>query len=96
MNERSQMQGGKYRIFPKEMNENRFFLDSHWLEISKNHLCPSVGPNGGSVAMDSAKTSIAKSKNVHIFFIFKQSLAILCCVVISVYVSVYFYAFFRF
>ncbi len=53
MNERSQMQGGKYRIFPKEMNENRFFLDSHWLEIWKNHFRPTMGPNGGSVAMDS-------------------------------------------
>jgi hypothetical protein len=35
------------------MNANRFFQDSHWLEIWKNDLCPSMGPNGGSVAMDS-------------------------------------------
>jgi hypothetical protein len=38
----------------KEMNANRFFWDSRWLEIwSNHHLCPSMGPNGGSVAMDS-------------------------------------------
>ncbi len=35
------------------MNENRFFWDSHWLEILSNHFYPSKGPNGGSVAMDS-------------------------------------------
>ncbi len=38
---------------PKEMNANRFFRDSHWLEIWKNHFCRSMGPNVGSVAMDS-------------------------------------------
>jgi hypothetical protein len=43
------MQGGKNWILPKEMNANRFFRDSHWLEIWKNCLCPSMGP---SVAMD--------------------------------------------
>ncbi len=48
MNGRSQMQGGKNWILPKEINANR---DSHWPEIWKNHLCP--GPTGGSVAMDS-------------------------------------------
>ncbi len=53
MNGRFQMQGGKNWIFPKEMNANRFFWDSHWLEIWSNHFCPSIGPNGGSVAMDS-------------------------------------------
>jgi hypothetical protein len=47
MNGRSQMQGGKNWILPKLINAN------HWLEIWKNHLCPSMGPNGGSVAMDS-------------------------------------------
>jgi hypothetical protein len=41
------------RILPKEINANRFFSDSHWLEIWKNHFCPSMGPNGGSVAMGS-------------------------------------------
>jgi hypothetical protein len=53
MNGRFQMQGGKNWILPKEMNANRFFWDSHWLEIWSNHFCPSMGPNGGSVAMDS-------------------------------------------
>jgi hypothetical protein len=48
------MQGGKNWFWPKEMNENRFFWDSHWLEIWSNHFYPSMGPNGGSVAMDSA------------------------------------------
>jgi hypothetical protein len=53
MNGRLQMQGGKNWIFPKEMNANRFSWDSHWLEIWSNHVCPSMGPNGGSVAKDS-------------------------------------------
>jgi hypothetical protein len=56
INGRFQMQGGKNWIFPKEMNANRFFWDSHWLEIWSNHFCPSIGPNGGSVAMDSARS----------------------------------------
>jgi hypothetical protein len=47
------MQGGKNWFLPKEMNANRFFWDSHWLEIWSNHFYPSMGPNGGSVAMDS-------------------------------------------
>ncbi len=46
------MQGGKNWILPKETNANRFFCDSHWLEIWKNHVCPSMGRNGGIVAMD--------------------------------------------
>ncbi len=45
MNGRSQMQGGKNWILPKKTHANRFFWDSHWLEIWKNHLCPSMGPN---------------------------------------------------
>jgi hypothetical protein len=49
------MQGGKNWFLPKEMNTNRFFCDSHWLEIWSNHLYPSMGPNGESVAMDSGK-----------------------------------------
>jgi hypothetical protein len=53
MNGRFQMQGSKNWFLPKEMNANRFFWDSHWLEIWSNHFCPSMGPNGGSVAMDS-------------------------------------------
>ncbi len=40
-------------ILPKEMNANLFFWDSHWLEMWSNHFCPSMGPNGGSVAMNS-------------------------------------------
>jgi hypothetical protein len=36
-----------------DMNANRFFEDSHWLEIWSNHFSLSMGPNGGSVAMDS-------------------------------------------
>jgi hypothetical protein len=57
MNGRFQMQGGKNWILPKEMNANRFFWDYHWLEIWSNHFCPSIGPNGGSVAMDSEEMS---------------------------------------
>ncbi len=53
MNGRFQKQGGKNWFLPKEMNENRFFWDSHWLEIWSKHICPSMWPNGGSVAMDS-------------------------------------------
>jgi len=52
------MQGGKNWILPKYINANRFFWDSHWLEIWSNHLCPSMGPNGGIVAMDSARPFI--------------------------------------
>jgi hypothetical protein len=33
------------RFLPKEMNTNRFYWDSHWLEIWSNHFCPSIGPN---------------------------------------------------
>ncbi len=53
MNGRFEMQGGTNWIFPKEMNANRFFWDSHWLEIWSNHFCPSIGPNRGIVAMAS-------------------------------------------
>jgi hypothetical protein len=59
MNGRFQMQGGKNWILSKEMNANRFFLEAHWLEIWSHHFCPSMGPNGGSVAMDSALCRIA-------------------------------------
>ncbi len=47
------MQGSPNWILPDEINANRFFWDSCWLEIWKNHLCPSMVLNGGSVAMDS-------------------------------------------
>jgi hypothetical protein len=53
MNGKFQMQGGKNWILPKEILANRFFWDSHWLKIWSNHLLPSMGPNGGNVAMDS-------------------------------------------
>ncbi len=43
MNGKSQMQGGKNCIFPKETNANRFFWDSHWLEIWKNPLISLYG-----------------------------------------------------
>jgi hypothetical protein len=42
-------------ILPKEMNANRFFWDSHWLDSGSNHLFPSMGPNGGIVAMNSGE-----------------------------------------
>ncbi len=38
MNGKSQMQEGKNWIFSKEINANRFFRGSHWLEIWENHL----------------------------------------------------------
>jgi hypothetical protein len=56
------MQGGKNWIFPKEMNANRFFWDSHWLEIWSNHFCPSMGPNGGSVAKDYGGTKLVTNQ----------------------------------
>ncbi len=56
MNVRFEMQGGKNWIFPKEMIANRFFWNSHWLEIWSNHFCPSMGPNGGIVAMASEES----------------------------------------
>jgi hypothetical protein len=45
----TQMQGGENWILAKEINADRFFGDSHWLEIWKNQLCPSMGLNGQSV-----------------------------------------------
>jgi hypothetical protein len=56
------MQGGKNWFLPKEMNANRFFSDSHWLEIWSNHFYPSMGPNGGSVAMDSGENRFNRSE----------------------------------
>ncbi len=49
MNGRFQMHVDKNWILPNEVNANRFFWDSHWLEIWSNQLCLSMGP---SVAMD--------------------------------------------
>ncbi len=65
MNGRFQMQGGKNWFLPKEMNANRFFWDSHWLEIWSNHFYPSMGTNGGSVAMDSAVATSLLHKSVY-------------------------------
>ncbi len=45
------MKGGKNWILSKEINTNRFFWNSHWLEIWKTHQCPAADPNGGSVAI---------------------------------------------
>jgi hypothetical protein len=71
MNGRFQMQGGKNWILPKEINANRFFWDSHWLEIWSNHFCPSMGPNGGSVAMDSVLCIVQKCTDIQGVFIFR-------------------------
>ncbi len=54
------MVGGLNRLLPKEIDANRFFGDSHWLEIWSNHFCLSMGPNGGSVAMDFVHSRITK------------------------------------
>jgi hypothetical protein len=43
MKVRSQMQGGKNWMLPKEINAHRFFGDAHWLKIWKKHLCSSMG-----------------------------------------------------
>jgi hypothetical protein len=59
MNGRSQMRGSKKLDFGKIINANRFFRDSYWLEIWKNHLCLSMGLNGRSLAMDSEIASCA-------------------------------------
>jgi hypothetical protein len=67
MNGRFQMQGGKNWILPKEINANRFFWDSHWLEIWSNHFYPSMGPNGGSVAMDSEHSELRFERNKNRF-----------------------------
>jgi pantothenate kinase len=49
------MQGDKNWILPKEINKTFSSEDSHWLKSGKNHFCPFIVPNGGSVAtMDSA------------------------------------------
>jgi hypothetical protein len=69
MNSWSQMVGGLNRLLPKEINANRFFWDSHWLEIWSNHFCPSMGPNGGSVAMGSGLTRLSfPCFNTNVFY----------------------------
>jgi hypothetical protein len=58
MNGRSQIQEGKNWILLKEVKANRFFCDSYWLGIWKNHVCPSMGLNEGSLAIDSARLGL--------------------------------------
>ncbi len=67
MNGRFEMQGGKNW---KEMNANRFFWNSHWLEIWPNHFCPSMGLNGGSVATDSGKAPYHSLPLPHLFLLY--------------------------
>jgi hypothetical protein len=64
MNGRFQMQGDKNRILPKEMNLNRSFWDSHWLEIWSNHLFPSMGLDGRSVTMDSGELNLRTTRGI--------------------------------
>ncbi len=64
MNGIFQMQGGKNWILPKQINSNRFFWDSHWLDIWSNHFCPSLGPNGGIMAMDSEQLTGNGRRNI--------------------------------
>ncbi len=61
------MQGGKNWFFLIKINANKFFWDSHWLEIWSNQFCPSMGPNGGSVAMDSGPIVFLKARIVRLF-----------------------------
>jgi hypothetical protein len=67
------MQGGKNWFLPKEMNANRFFWDSHWLEIWSNHFYPSMGPNGGSVAMDSVGRYLTGGQRILFSVVFTPS-----------------------
>jgi hypothetical protein len=60
------MQEGKNWILPKQMNANRFFWDSHWLEIWSNRLFLSMGPNGEIVALDSVFTCLHLRSPVHV------------------------------
>jgi len=55
-------------LLPKYINANRFFGDSHWLEIWSNHFCPSMGRNGGSVATDSVFTPQAQRRTILQYF----------------------------
>jgi hypothetical protein len=77
MNGRFQMQGGKNWILPKYINANRFFWDSHWLEIWSNHFCPSMGLNGGSVATDSVLYHVTVPGNMsHLQYIHTHRLSV--------------------
>jgi hypothetical protein len=72
LNGRFQMQRAKNWILPKEINANRLFWDSHWLEIWSNHLCLSMGPNGGSVAMVSCRPIYKKNRIIYLAWIFNH------------------------
>ncbi len=75
-------------ILPKEIIANRFFWDSHWLEIRENHLCPSMGPNGGSVALDSdvACSGMAEGNKPVLFYFysFHGTASLACLLLFSV------------
>jgi hypothetical protein len=51
------MQGDKNWILPKKINENRYFysqtLYGRKFGNTTYVICPSIGPNGGNVAMNS-------------------------------------------
>ncbi len=51
-----EMQGGKNWKLDFSQRDECEPVDSHWLEIWSKHFCPSMGPNGGRVAMDSGKS----------------------------------------
>jgi hypothetical protein len=53
MNGRSQIWGGKNGIFAERDNCKPVLLRLSLAGNLEKHLCPSMGPNGGSVAMDS-------------------------------------------
>jgi hypothetical protein len=53
MNGRSQIWGGKKGIFAERDKCKPVLLRRSLAGNLGNHLCPSKGPNGGSVAMDS-------------------------------------------
>jgi hypothetical protein len=57
------IQDGQNWILQKEINADRFFWDSHWLEIRKCPLCLSMGPNGGSAASASGLLNIDLSRS---------------------------------
>jgi hypothetical protein len=52
------MQGNKNFFLPKEINANRFFRVSHWVEIWKNHLFPSMGRMEGALLWTRGKSQV--------------------------------------
>jgi hypothetical protein len=60
---RSQMKRAKSWILPKEINVNRILLRFSLAgNLVKNHLCPTMGSNGGSVSMDSVSIHTVREK----------------------------------